>query len=73
MHLETLEGQSGGIFTVEPQGALGLYADSFIPFPEDATNVDTHSLVRAKEGAKLNFEAAVRYPAVSITVVSTPD
>ncbi|CAM9435686.1 unnamed protein product, partial [Ectocarpus sp. 12 AP-2014] len=34
---------------------------------------DAHSLVRADEGAKLNLEAAVRYTATSMTVVSTPN
>ncbi|CAM9276267.1 unnamed protein product [Ectocarpus sp. 8 AP-2014] len=67
------QGQSEGIFTVERQGFLGLAADEYIPFPDDGTDEDAHSLVRADEGAKLDFEAAVRYTAASMTVVSTPD
>ncbi|CAM9236862.1 unnamed protein product [Ectocarpus sp. 4 AP-2014] len=67
------QGQSEGIFTVERQGFLGLAADEYIPFPDDGTDEDAHSLVRAGEGAKLDFEAAVRYTSASMTVVSTPD
>ncbi|CBN77255.1 conserved unknown protein [Ectocarpus siliculosus] len=46
----SLWGQSEGIFTVERQGFLGLAADEYIPFPDDGTDEDAHSLVRADEG-----------------------
>ncbi|CAN0104721.1 unnamed protein product, partial [Ectocarpus sp. 12 AP-2014] len=50
-----------------------MNADGFIPFPEDSTDEDTHSLVRAKEGAKTRVMAAVGYTASSMTVVSMPN
>ncbi|CAM9663667.1 unnamed protein product, partial [Ectocarpus sp. 6 AP-2014] len=39
MHVEQLEGVSGAIFTVEPQGYVGLHANGQGPVPQDGSEV----------------------------------
>ncbi|CAB1118930.1 unnamed protein product [Ectocarpus sp. CCAP 1310/34] len=72
MLVENLEGDSSEIFTIEPEGYVGLHPTAWGPLPEDGTKKDAHSLVNIKKGGELFVGAEVRYTASSMKVAKTP-
>ncbi|CAN0338667.1 unnamed protein product, partial [Ectocarpus sp. 8 AP-2014] len=56
MVLEKLEGESGELFTVEPQGVLAMSADKWSPSPDNGTEEDVHTLVALKKGGRFELD-----------------
>ncbi|CAB1100674.1 unnamed protein product [Ectocarpus sp. CCAP 1310/34] len=72
MRVEKLEGISGAIFTVEPQGYVGLYAHGQGPVPHDGSEEDTNSLVHVQTGGEFFFDCHARYTASGMSAVVIP-
>ncbi|CAM9537084.1 unnamed protein product [Ectocarpus sp. 13 AM-2016] len=69
MTMEALEGDSAEFFTVEPQGHLGLFADSVGRLPDDKMAADKHSRVLVKAGGALDVDGQIRYTASGMRFV----
>ncbi|CAN0333793.1 unnamed protein product, partial [Ectocarpus sp. 8 AP-2014] len=72
MLAENVEGDSSEIFTIEPEGYVGLHPTAWGPLPESGTKKDAHSLVNVKKGGEVYFGGEVRYTASSVKVAKTP-
>ncbi|CBN74704.1 hypothetical protein Esi_0037_0139 [Ectocarpus siliculosus] len=72
MLAENLEGDSSEIFTIEPEGYVGLHPTAWGPLSENGTKKDAHSLVIVRKGGEVYFGGEVRYTASSMKVAKTP-
>ncbi|CAN0489042.1 unnamed protein product, partial [Ectocarpus sp. 12 AP-2014] len=68
MVLEKIEGESGELFTVEPQGILAMSADKWSPSPEIGTEEDVHSLVALKKGGRFELDGKASFTASTVTI-----
>ncbi|CBN74686.1 conserved unknown protein [Ectocarpus siliculosus] len=72
MLAENLEGDSSEIFTIEPEGYVGLHPTAWVPLSENGMKKDAHSLVNVRKGGEVYFGGEVRYTASSMKVAKTP-
>ncbi|CBN74682.1 hypothetical protein Esi_0037_0106 [Ectocarpus siliculosus] len=68
MVLEKLEGESGELFTVEPQGVLAMSADKWSPSPDNGTEEDVHSLVALKKGGRFELDGKASFTGSTMTI-----